>query len=865
MSTVTATLLEREEALRAFEDALGSALAGEGRVALVSGEAGIGKTSVVRHFTQMSRGSARTLWGACDALFTPRPLGPFYDIAREAGSSVVPSLAETDRTELFASLLDELGATPTIVVVEDAHWCDEASLDALQYLARRVERTPCLLVVTYRDDEVGPQHPLRRVLGVIPSSVRIPIVLRPLSDRAVEELASAADRDARGLHALTGGNPFFLTEVLAAGGDGVPVTVRDAVLARALGLPPEARQVLDLASVVPGAVERWLLDSVLGIAAAAANVCVERGMLVPTSSGLAFRHELARLAVVDALEPEQQAEYHRAVLATLETRPDLHALLPRVAHHAEAAGDAEAVLRYAPAAAQRASAVGSHREAAAHFARALRHSDGRSDVDRLPLLEGYAYEAHLTGSYAESIEARRQAVELARALGDDHRVGDNLSRLAQPAIALGRNEEAEEANREAIAILERRPPSREQGLAYGFQAYLRMLSRDNADGVRWGERALELAERFGDDDATAFALNMIGTSHVMAGEIETGCEYLERSRDFASGRGLHFRVAAAYSMLASGLGEMYELDRAERWIGEYIEFAPKHDLDLSYIRAWLAAIHVYRGRWDEGASLAQEVLAEDVSTISRITALVALGRVRARRGDPGANEVLGEALELSLPGGHLQRLGHVYAARAEAAWLAGDVDRVLDEARAVFPLALAKRHLWFAGELAYWQWRCGQLTDAPDWIAEPYLLQIGGDPKAAAELWTARGCTYEAARALAESDDGNALLDAYRVFEGLGAVPATKTVRQLLRARGLPVPRGPRPSTKENPANLTARELEVVRLVANGLRNAEIAERLVVSRRTVDHHVASLLRKLNARTRGEAAAKAARLGMLEDR
>jgi DNA-binding CsgD family transcriptional regulator/tetratricopeptide (TPR) repeat protein len=865
MSTATTILLEREEALRALDEALASALAGEGRVALVSGEAGIGKTSVVRQFTQLSRGSARTLWGACDALFTPRPLGPFSDIARDAGSSVLASLAETDRTEFFAGLLEELGREPTIAVVEDAHWADEASLDALRYLARRIERVPCVLVLTYRDDETGVQHPLRHLLGGVPSDASTRIDLRPLSDRAVEELARAADRDAAGLHTLTGGNPFFVTEVLAAGAQGVPATVRDAVLARALGLPADARQVLDLASVVPGAVERWLLDTVLGTAASAANACVERGMLVPTSAGLSFRHELARQAVLDAVDPDRRLSYHRAVLRALEGHPQRDRLLPRLAHHAEAAGEAEAVLRYSPQAADRAASLGSHREAAAHYERALRHARSVSDAERLTLLERYAFETLLTGGYTEALEARKQAVELARALGDEHRVGDNLSRVAQPAIALGLNDEGERANREAIAILERIPTSRAHGVAYAFQAYLRMLNRDNAEGVAWGQRALAIAERLGDDDTKEMALNLIGTSHLMSGEIALGSEYLERSRALAALRGNHFRVAAAYSMLASGSGEMYELDVSERAIRDYLGFAAQHDLELSYIRSWLAAVNVYRGRWDEGATLAHELVASETSVISRITALVALGRVRARRGDPGADEVLDEALELSLPGGHLQRLGHVHAARAEAAWLAGDVGRTLDEARAVYPLALAKRHLWFAGELAYWQWRCGQVDDAPDWIAEPYLRQIEGEPEVAAKLWTARGCPYEAARALSESDDGEALLDAYRVFEGLGAVPATRAARQLLRARGLPVPRGPRPSTRENPANLTARELEVVRLVADGLRNAEIAERLVVSRRTVDHHVASLLRKLNARTRGEAAAKAARLGILEDR
>jgi DNA-binding CsgD family transcriptional regulator len=866
-ATAATGLLERDEALSVLEQALADTLAGTGRVVLVSGEAGVGKTSVVRTFTRRSKASIRVLWGSCDALFTPRPLGPFQDLVREIGSSPLASLAaEHDRSAFFAALLDELGSRPTIVVVEDAHWADEASLDALKFLARRVDASACLLIVTYRDDEVGPQHPFRSVLGAVPTAITTRVELRPLSKMAVGELALAADRDPTGLYALTGGNPFYVTEVLATGGGGVPATVRDAVLARALGLPPQAREVLDLASVVPVPVERWLLDSVLGSASAGANACVERGMLVPTASGLSFRHELARQAILETLDPALRADHHLAVLETLEGRPDRDVLLPRLAHHAEAADDAGAVLRYAPAAAERASAVGAHREAAAHYAAALRHADESSGLERLALLEAYAHEAHLTGRYAEAIDARRQAIDLARELDEPVRLGFNLARLAQPTIALGLNDEAEAASRESIEILEGIPASRELAIAYAFQSFLRMLSRDNADGVRWGERALALADRFGDEDTVAYALNGIGTSHVMAGEIELGCEFLLRSRDYAAARDNHFRVANAYSMLASGLGEMYELDRSTHWAHEYLAFAAEHDLDPAYIRSWLAAVHAYGGRWDEGATLAQELLAGEASTISRITALVVLGRVRARRGDPGAEDALDEALELAQPGFHLQRLGHIRAARAEAAWLRGDAARASEEARTAYDLAVEKRHLWFAGELAYWQWKAGALDRAPDWIAEPYLRQLAGDVRGAAEAWQARGCVYEAARALAESDEETDLREAMEAFEGLGARPAAAGVRRSLRDVGVhAVPRGPRPRTLANPAQLTARELEVLRLLEEGLRNADIAERLFLSRRTVDHHVSAILRKLDARTRGEAVARAARLGLVEDR
>jgi DNA-binding CsgD family transcriptional regulator len=212
-------------------------------------------------------------------------------------------------------------------------------------------------------------------------------------------------------------------------------------------------------------------------------------------------------------------------------------------------------------------------------------------------------------------------------------------------------------------------------------------------------------------------------------------------------------------------------------------------------------------------------------------------------------EALDEALELAEPGGHLQRLGHVRAARAEAAWLAGERERTVEEARAAYPLALEKRHLWFAGELAYWQWTAGALDVPPDWIAEPYRLQLAATARAAADTWRARGCPYESARALAESERDEDLHEALTELDRLGAGPAAAAVRRRLGIRG------PRAATRENPAGLTARELQVLELVAVGLQNREIAERLVLSARTVDHHVSAALRKLDARTRAEAVAR----------
>lgn len=234
-----------------------------------------------------------------------------------------------------------------------------------------------------------------------------------------------------------------------------------------------------------------------------------------------------------------------------------------------------------------------------------------------------------------------------------------------------------------------------------------------------------------------------------------------------------------------------------------------------------------------------------------LAALVVLGRLRARRGDPGAWESLDEALALALPTGEIERIGLVAAARAEAAWLEGRHE-----------VAQQRRVYWVIGELACWRWRAGIREQLPLGTPEPYAAQIAGDWERAAELWRALGCPYDAALALAGADEEEALRCALEQLQRLGARPAAAIVASRLRERGARgLPRGPRDVARANPANLTRRELDVLALLAEGLRNADIAERLVVSRRTVDHHVSAILRKLGVRTRGEAAAEASRLGL----
>jgi DNA-binding CsgD family transcriptional regulator len=551
---------------------------------------------------------------------------------------------------------------------------------------------------------------------------------------------------------------------------------------------------------------------------------------------IAFRHELARLAVEAEIPPRRRAALHRNVLERLEA---LGADPARLAHHAEAAGDGPAVLRHATAAGERAERLGAHRQSAEQYARALRWAGDEPDTERAALLEKLGYECYLTDQIEEAIAAREESLELRRALGDAVREGDALRWLSRLHWFGGHNTESEVFAAAAIEQLETLPPGPELAMAYSNRAQLAMLSADLPAAQEWGARAIELGERLGELETVVHALNNVGTAELRDGMPE-GREKLHRSLAMALEAGLEEHVARAYCNLSAMAVQRRE--RAE--FEEGLVYCARHDLDSwrAYIFAWRAIAELNAGDYAAATDTADRVLTHhSTAQITRIPALVALGLVRARRGDPGAMEPLDGALALARPTGELQRLGQVAAARAEAAWLASDPERMRAETEVAWELAVGRRERWLTGDLAVWRQRAGLVVDAPDWVAQPYALELAGRAEEAAAAWTALGCPYEAAIAGGDID-------------ALARIGARAAVLRLRR-------RGPRATTRQNPGGLTAREVEVLGLVAEGMTNAEIADRLVVSRRTVDHHVSSILTKLDVSSRAGAVAK---IGNLTD-
>jgi len=862
-------LLERSHHLTVLGDLLATVHeTAQGRLVLVRGEAGVGKTAVVRRFCNEQRPPARILWGACEALFTPCALGPFVDVARATGGELEELVQRGARPhEVLSALAREVAEQPpTILVLEDLHWADEATLDVLRLLGRRIDGVPALVLATYRDDELDRVHLLRVVLGELSPGRGIErLDLAPLSPGAVAELAEPYAVDPQALYRSTGGNPFFVTEVLGAGTNEIPPTVRDAVLARAARLSSAARTLLEALTVAPPEAPLSLLEAIAGDALESLDECLGSGMVIADAGGVAFRHELARLVIEESLAPTRKVALHGRALWALADSTTGGSDPARLAHHAEASGEGDAVLRFAPQAAKRASAVGAHRESAAQYGRALRFAKALAPERRAELLERRAHECMVTDQTDEAIDALRSAIALRHRLSDVRAEGEGLHQLADVLWCPGRVAEARQAAHQAVAVLEHLEPGRELAMAYSRVSEMCVDAEDIEGAVSWGTRGLDLARVLDETEIVIHALTNIGTATFLNGAPE-GREQLERSLALARDAGLDEPAARAMQHLVRVAVRQRSYALAYRYLEPALEYVRERGLELRrlYLLCYQAQMELGMGRWQEAVDTATLVVREPRrSVIPRIVAHTVISRVRARRRDPNVWPPLDEALSLAARSDELQAIEPVAVARAEAAWLEGQPGLVAEFTDAALDLAVRRRARWVIGELGCWRWRTGIKDDVLAAAAEPYALEIAGNWAQAADAWKRIGCPYERALALTSADDEDALRVALSELQQLGARPAVAVVQRRLRDRGVRrLPRGPRRSTRQNQAGLTTRELDVVTLLALGLRNSEIAERLVVSERTVDHHVSAILRKLEVRTRGEASAEAVRLGLI---
>ncbi|MDZ7645542.1 MAG: AAA family ATPase [Woeseiaceae bacterium] len=865
-------LVERQESLRALLELRDQAEAGRGRIALIGGEAGIGKTSLIDALRQSVEGRCRVVWGSCDALFTPRPLGPIQDMSHAFGPRLRTLLAEgATSQQLFQAVVAELDSGPraTVVIVEDVHWADHATLDFLKFLGRRVSMMRALLVMSYRNDEVDHDHPLTQVLGELPASFTSRFDLEPLTPQGVRELCAGSDFAPDELFDITQGNPFFVSELLAYGNQAdspIPASVRDAVNARLNRLAPAEREFLETISLIPGATPVALAEPLFGDQGETlAMAAVGRSLLVRGDDAtLRFRHELARLATLGRLSATRQKTLHGRVLsAYLEAMPKPP--LDQLVFHAAGALDAHRVLQYAPRAAEVAASVGAHREAAAHLSTALHFVEEASPELAATLYERWAYEAGLALVIDDDVlEARRHAITLWRALERMDKVGENLRWLSRLHWYRGEAAEADHFANEAVRVLESAPPSAERAMAYSLRSQLHMLNDRMEDAIHWGQRALKLAEEFNEVEVRIHALNNVGTALAFRDNPE-GIQQLEASLALALEHGFHEHAARVYTNMAEYGVDFRDFALAERVIADGIAFDTQHDLDAwtHYLVGRLAQLRMEQGRLRDAETIAAGVLQLDrLTLLMRLPALIVLARTRLRLGEADAGELLEQAMRDADATDEPQYTVPVRLGFVEAAWLAGQPDAAHRHLEALYALGALQMHHWAAGEIAVWSRRCGVEPPAEFLrnLPPPCRAELDGDTDGAARAWLDLGAPYSAALArLQAAGDGAeaSLAAALKLLRRLEARRAE--ARALSRARELAIAhrmprarRGPYRAARNHPLGLTRREQDVLALMVAGASNAEISRSLARSQRTIEHHVSSILGKLNVQNRMEA-------------
>ncbi len=775
-------LLEREKYIKELENKFNS-LSNNGYVVIISGEAGIGKTSLVEKFAENIKDKANVLWGACDALFTPRPLGPLYDIATQLNNGLLNLLNnQAERTTIFTRFLQNLQESklPNILIIEDVHWADESTLDLIKFLGRRANRINSLFIITYRDDEISSDHPLRFVLGDITSKKLNRFKLTGLTEKTVNELANL--HGIKNLFQITGGNPFLITELLNSKDEGVPSTIKDSILTRISRLSNEAREYVELVSIIPTRAERWLINEVISVNPEIPDECFNSGILRFDNEMISFNHELSRMAVEESLSESKRQMLNEKVLQIFLKQEKLDNFLARIIHHAEQAHNKKVIIKYAPQAARQASKLGAHLLAASHYQNVLRFADELSVENQIDVYECKSYECYLNGKVKEGIEDGQIVLKLLERLPDPVREGENYRRISRMLWYDCNDRKAEEYVNKAIEILEKLPPGKELAMAYSNKSQTYMLREETEQAINWGEKAVKLARKIKDKDIEVHALNNIGTAKMFVDDF-SGDEHLRKSLQISLQNDFVEHTMRAYINLGCILLQKRDLKRANKYFTEGTEYCS--DKDLYTLILCMAAHHanvkLYRGEWEEAAEIANSVFQnENVPEGNKIIPLFIIGIIRARRNDPGAMNLLDDSNRLAASLREVDKIVTIKAATAEAFWLQNKLCDIIDQIELLYSNIQYTKNPWYIGSLAYWLWKADRLKTIPKIIAKPYLFQIKGDWKSAAKLWEELQCPYEQALALSEGNEV-AMKRAIEILDDLGASATSQLIKQKMR------------------------------------------------------------------------------------
>lgn len=862
-------LIERDDFLALLQKKLSMVAEGEGHCVFVSGEAGIGKTALVKAFCKQ-QANCIIYQGACDALFTPRPLAPLYDIIWQVSSDLLPASHTIEqRSELFLNFFHELSnrEEKILIVFEDIHWADEATLDFIKFFLRRIVQTRCLFILTYRDDEIHSGHPLRNVLGDLSPDTFTRIQLTPLSRQAVYKLADEKGYDAENVYSISGGNPFYVNEILASYSPGVPDNIKDAILSVYDRQEEGTKNAWQICSVIPEGLEVNRFAKIKSSWDEGMDHCFALKIIIVKNDRVIFKHELYRRTIEDSLSPFKRVALNKMILDLFLTSFEEGGEIERIVQYAKNANENKLVVKYAPLAAKQAASVGAHIEASKLFLAAIEYAGGKDEDQPVELYEAYAYECYLTNQIKDAISYQEMALKTWRKRNGKEETGNSLRLLSRYCWFDGNRDEAEKYAKEAVQILESLPSSRAKAMAFSNMSQLKLFSEEITECGNWGNLAIEMAREIKDDEILCHALNNVGAALWKASSSkDTGEKYLMESLDLALKNGYHEHAARAYSNIIYNSVEAKEYELAKKFLQAGIAYCEERGLDSSnnYKLSLKARMLMETGDWDEAAVIARNFLQTpaQAGTI-KIGCLLILATIKIRRGEPDASLLVEEAKALAFKTKEHQRIIPVMIALLEYEWLTGKRFITEEELKICMGLVQKVDNIFLNSEIHFWLRKVRKQEIQLPGLYDPYRLLIEGKINKAADFWQKKGCPFQQAFALfegAEPDKKNALI----LFQQLGANAVAEKIKMEMRAVGIKsIPRGMRESTKTNAAQLTIRELDVLRLLQKGNPTKEIAGTLFISPKTAENHISNILFKLDVKTRSKAITEAVKLGILK--
>jgi len=753
------------------------------------------------------------------------------------------------------------------VIFEDIHWADEATLDFIKFLGRRIAQLPCLFILTYRDNEIHSRHPLRNVLGQLNADSFTRIQLPPLSRQAVDKLAQEKGYNGEDVYTISGGNPFYVTEILAGYSLGVPDNIKDSILSVYHRLDETTKHIWEVLSVLPTAFDVNYLEKLEPTFASAIENCLETKILIHEKGLIFFKHELYRRTVETALSPLVRVSLHKKILALLLENLVRDKKIEQIVHHAKNANEYDLVVLYAPIAARHAASVGSHIEAAKLYLSAIEYYQGDKKELLIRFYEDYAYECYLTNQIKEAIVYTGKSLNLWKQQNEKEKIGNCMRFLSRLWWFDGNRKQAESYGGQAIAVLDHLPASSAKAMAYSNMSQLMMLSDQPAECISWGEKAIAMAKELDDEETLCHALNNVGDVQIrIRSSKDKGIHLLEQSLELALKHSYHEHAARAYTNLGHNGMLIKDFDFAEKALEAGIQYCEERDLDswTMYMQSTMSRLKLETGEWEEAYRIADTLLKNEVqSPPIKIHALVVAGTIKMRKGETDALPLLLEAKTKAFATMELQRIIPALVALLEYEWITGTNHIDAETLGGTIQMVQQMGNLYENSEFAFWLEKARNQQLPLREFYEGYQLSNPSAIRKAVTVWEKSGCPYHQALALFEGDEDDKRR-AISIIHRLGAMAVYEKLKFEMRSSGIKsIPRGLRKTTQSNPALLTDRELDVLQLLNQGMQNKEIAGRLFISAKTVDHHISNIFFKLEVNSRTKAVQEAIRLEILK--